>query len=136
MFHRGFFFFRILGALLIIGLLAGAGAMLFQAGQAQGFALGAASAGKELPLPAPMPYYGYGYMVPHFSPFGMFFGIIPLVLILFLVGGIFRSFVWRRPPMGSGPWAGGPHGHYPWGREQPPAEPEKPAQQPSSGEPK
>jgi hypothetical protein len=129
MFHRGFFLFRILGALLIIGLLAGAGAMLFQAGQAQGFALGAATAGKELTLPAPMPYYGYSFMYPHFFPFGMFFGIIPLVLILFLIGGIFRRFAWGRTPMG-----GGPHGHYPWGREHQPTQPDKPAQQPPSGE--
>jgi hypothetical protein len=131
MFRRGFFLFRILGVLLFIGLLAGAGTMIYQAGQAQGFAMAAASAGRELPVP--MPFYGYGMMYPHFSPFGMFFGIIPLVLVLFVVGGVFRRIAWGRHHMGGGPWAGGPHPHHHWG-EQPekPAEPEKPAQQPPS----
>ena len=134
--RNGFGIMRILGILLVIGVLVGAGMAIFQSGQAQGYAEGLAAAGKELPAPAP--YYGYGMMRPHFFPFmagfGWFFGNIPFVLILFLIGGMFRRFAWGRHGMGYGPWAGGPHGH-PWGpppaaKEQPAGDAEKPAAPP------
>ena len=125
MFQRGFFIFRFLGLLLLIALLVGGGSMLFQAGQAQGYAMGLAAAGKE--LPAPPPYYGYGWMAPHFSLFGplmgLFFFGLPLLFVLFAVGGIFRRRSWMH---GHGSWAGGPQqgpwGPPPWGAapQQPP----------------
>jgi hypothetical protein len=124
MFHKGYIIFRILGFLVLLALLAGAGVMVFQAGQAQGFALGAASSGQQLqaPLQAPMPYYGYGYgmMHPHFFPFMGFFAIIPLLFGLFIIGGLFRLVFFghshmNHGPWTGGPWAGGPNMHHPWG---------------------
>ncbi len=149
MFHKGFFFFRFLGFLLLVALLIGGGSMLFQAGQAQGYAMGLSNAGKDLPVPAPGPapyFYGHGWMMPHFSPFGpllglFFFLCLPFLLVVFLVGGIFRRMAWGR-----GPWGGGPHHGYPpgWGTppwaagQQPPAAPPQgpPAPGSPSGEPK
>jgi hypothetical protein len=117
MFHKGFIVFRILGFIVLLGLLAGAGVMVFQAGQAQGFALGAASTGQQLqvPLQAPLPYYGYSMMHPHFFPFMGFFGIIPLLFGLFIVCGLFRLMFFGSMHMHRGPWANGQYPHHPWG---------------------
>ena len=131
MFHKGFFLFRFLGMVVVIALLVGAGSLLFQAGQTQGYALGLnTAAGKELGAPAPVmpaPYYGHGWVRPHFSPFGPLLGLfffcgLPVLFFFFMAGGFFRHMAWRR-----GHWAGG-HGH-PWGTppcsggQQPPAAP-------------
>ena len=116
--RRGFIVFRILAALLLIGLLAGAGVLIYQAGQAQGYALGVA-AGANPPAEgvAPVPlypgYYAPWFYRPHFFPWG---GILLALLALWLVGGLVRMSVWRHWGMhraGMGPghdWAG--HG---WG---------------------
>lgn len=149
MFHRGFLFLRILGALLIIGALIAAGTGIFQAGQAQGYALGLAASGKEVPVP--QPYYGYGYWGPHFFPFSPLFGFFIVgglfFLVFFVFGGLFRRHAWNRSPMGPyGPWGWGPQG--PQGPQsptgpggptgQPPSAPDQPAQpgsNPGPGDP-
>lgn len=137
MFHRGSFFFRFLGIILFIALLAGVGAMAFQAGQAQGFALGAASTGQQLqaPLQIPAPYYGYGMMHPHFFPFMGFFGIIPLLFGLFIVGGLFRLMFCGHMFMHRGPWANGQYQHHPWGWGPQPGEAEKTPPPPTEPKP-
>ena len=149
MFHRGHFVLRILVTLLLIGGLIAGGAALFRAGQAQGYALGVATAGKEITaqpqtapgapgsaMPGPFyprgPFaYGYGYG-PHFMPFFMpfgFFGIGLFLLFLFLIGGAFRMFAFRRHMM----WRhNGPEGwNGPWGhgmrQDEPGSPPAKPA---------
>ncbi len=133
MFTRGSFVLRLLGALLLIGLMIGGGVMAYQAGVAQGIAQApvvaetlskAAESGQGLPVPG----YGYGYPVygmrPHFGffPFG---GILGFILFLFLFFGLlrlvfFRPWAWHYDPMhGHGPWKGyyGPWGPPPWARE-------------------
>ncbi len=135
MFQQGNFVLRFLGALILIGALAGGGFMLFRAGQAQGYALGLASAGKELSAPGaapanpPVPYYGYGYyhpfFMPFFAPFGLFGFGLPLLFFFLIVGGISRLFFWRRHAMWHAGY--GPRGPHPWGG---PASPEQ------AGEPK
>jgi hypothetical protein len=138
MLHSGKFVFRFIGFLLFLALLAGAGVMVFQAGQAQGFALGVASGGQQLqaPLQAPIPYYGYGMMPPHFFPFMGFFGIIPLLFGLFIVGGIFRMMFCGHMFMHRGPWADGQYPRHHWGWGPQPGEPEKTPPTPPTTEPK
>ena len=127
MFNRGSFVLRLIGILLLVGLMIGGGVMAYRAGVAQGIAQApavaealsnAAESGQSLPVPA---YgYGYGYPVyglrPHFGffPFG---GILGVILFTFLFFGlmrlIFRPWSWHYGPMqGRGPWKG--YGH-PWG---------------------
>lgn len=113
---RGSIIFRVLASLLLVGALVAAGIMLFQAGQAQGYAMGLAADGKTISPPAgpgmmvPGYGYGFGYWRPHFFPFGLFFCLIPL-LFFFLFGGLFRAFAWRMHP---GPWGYGPEGQGHW----------------------
>ncbi len=119
---RGSILFRILGALVIIGILVTAGVFIFQAGQAQGYAMGLAAAGKDgVTTPAPYPYYGYGYglgfhpfFFPFFFPLGgllFFFGLF--FLLRFVFGGFGRRHWYGQP----GGWYGGP-GPQP-GQQQP-----------------
>ncbi len=139
MFRAGSFLVRFLLALLLIGMLATGGYMLFQAGQAQGYALGLQAAGQEGQPAAPevygLPYYYPGYLhSPHFFffPFGPLLGFLFWGLLIFFV---FRGVFHRRN------WAGPGHHHaypphwpqgQPWqgwaGREAPPqpGEPPKP----------
>jgi hypothetical protein len=133
---RGHFILRFVATLLLVGLLIGAGALLFRAGESQGYALGLAASGKELSAPAPganpapglfpgYPFYGYGFYRPFFMPFfgplGFFGGGLFLLFFFFVISGILRMLFWGRHGMwrnGPGPygrWTGGPH---PWG-EQP-----------------
>jgi hypothetical protein len=137
MFKRGsFVVLRLIGALLLVGLMIGGGAMAYRAGVAQGIAQAPAVAealskapesGQSLPVPA---YgYGYGYPVyglrPHFGffPLGGIFGFI---LFTFLFFGLlrlifFRPWAWHYAHMhGRGPWKGyygRPWGPPPWARE-------------------
>ena len=130
--NRGSFVLRLIGALLLVGLMIGGGAMAYRAGVAQGIAQApavaealsnAAESGQSLPVPA----YGYGYPYygfrPHFGffPFGGIFGFI---LFIFLFFGLMRMIFFRRrawhygPVHGHGPWKGyGPWGPPPWVRE-------------------
>jgi len=117
MFRYGFFW-RLLTALVVIGLLAATGTAVFRAGWAQGYQTGVLATAPEgsqvaplapgAPFYAPYPGYGYwpGYGFPHFGLF--FFPLIGLFLLLFLFGGLFRMAGWRR-------WAGHP-GHGDWGQ--------------------
>jgi hypothetical protein len=133
MFRRGFFVFRLLAALLLMGVLIIAGFMVFRAGEAQGFALGAASAaGADSAFVVPPqavtthPLYmrGWtGYYGMHFSPFGPLFGLLcfggfAFFFLFFVVGGFFRHRAWHH----HGP--GGPE-HVHWGKHfhgEPPPE--------------
>ena len=133
MFNRGSFVLRLIGVLLLVGLMIGGGAMAYRAGVAQGIAQApevakaissAAQNGQGLPTPA----YGYGYPFYGFHPhFGFFpFGVLGLILIIFLFFGLmrlifFRPWAWHYGHMhGRGPWKGygGPWGTPPWAREE------------------
>lgn len=129
--NRGSFVVRLIGALLLVGLLIGAGALAYRAGVAQGIARApevaeALSSAAENGQVAPVPGYGYPVygMRPHFGffPFGGIFGFI---LFLFLFFGLmrlifFRPWSWHYGHMhGRGYWK--KHGRHwggpPWARE-------------------
>jgi len=118
--NKGSFVWRLIGVLLLVGLMIGGGVMAYRAGMAQGIAQApvvaealsnAAESGQGLPVPA---YgYRYGYPVhglrPHFGffPFGGIFGSI---LFIFLFFGLLRLIFFR-------PWAwhyGHTHGRGHW----------------------
>ncbi len=125
MFRNGLIF-RVIGALIILGLIAGAGAFAYKAGVAQGISQAPAvakaieqAAENGQGLPAPMygygrPYpYGYGY------PYGHHFGFFPVgglcfgIFFLFLLFGAMRMLFFRRMRH-----AWGNHGHHgPWGKD-------------------
>lgn len=130
---RGSFVLRLIGAVLLVGLVAAGGVLLYQAGVAQGVARapemaqafsGTLERGEALPGSA----YGLGYphlfyrMHPHagFFPFG---GLLGFLLFAFLFFGLlrlvfFRPWAWHCGPMG-GYWRG-PAGGWearPWGGE-------------------
>ena len=134
MFKRGSFVIRLIGALLLIGLMFGGGMMAYRAGVAQGIARApemaeALSSAAESGQVAPMPGYGYGYGYPgyrmhsHFGffPFGSIFGVFLIAFLFFgLMRLIFRPWGWHYGHMhGRGPWKGyGRHwGPPPWERE-------------------
>jgi hypothetical protein len=123
---RNGFIFRLIGVLLLLGLVAAGGFMAYKTGVAQGIAQApevaaaiekSAENGQVAPVP-PMYGYGYGYGYPHpygfgyphhFNPFG---AICFSFLFLFLFFGAMRMIFFRR--MGHG-W--GHHGHHgPWGK--------------------
>ena len=122
MFRNGLVF-RIIGALLLIGLVAAGVFMAFKAGEANGITQApavataiskAAENGQAVPVP-PMVYghtYAYGYpMYGHhfgFIPFGFCGSILFLFLFLGLIRMIFFRGMWHRG------WEG--HKHGPWGR--------------------
>jgi len=126
--NRGSFLLRLIGALLLIGLLIGGGMMAYRAGIAQGVArapevAAAISDAAEGGQVAPMPYgYGYpGYRIhPHFGffPFGGIFGFFLFIFLFFgLMRMIFRPWGWHYGHIhGRGPWKGrGRHwGPPPW----------------------
>src|SRR5688572_27129796 len=109
--------FRVIGALLLVGLMVAGGYMAYQAGVAQGVAgapvvataiAQAAESGEGSPM-----IYGYGY--PHPYGFGRHhfgflpFGICGSILFVFFFFGLLRMIFFR----GMG-W--GHHGHGHWGR--------------------
>lgn len=119
MFRNGLIF-RVIGVLLLLGLIAAGGYMAYQAGVAQGITQApevavaiekAAENGQVAPVP-PMYGYGYGYPFgyghPHhfFNPFGAICGSI---FFLFLFFGAMRLLFFRRMSHG---W--GHHRH--WGK--------------------
>jgi hypothetical protein len=120
-----FILFRVLGALLVLGLIAGAGAFGYRAGMAQGItqapAVAAAiekAAENGQPAPAPFTMYqrgfGYGYSPMPFHHFGFFnpFGAIcGSILFLFLFLGAMKMLFFRRMM-----WHGSHHMHGPWGK--------------------
>ncbi|OGO33618.1 MAG: hypothetical protein A2W35_14290 [Chloroflexi bacterium RBG_16_57_11] len=146
--YRGSFFLRALGVLILIGVLLAGGALLFRAGQAQGYQTGiaagvaaSAAAGGETPGTASVTPYGPGYGPaywrnypgPHFGffpffPFGGLCGSILLVLlVLFALRLIFRPWGWFHHGKGPGGWGEHPHewGPHGWGPHTwgPPPEP-------------
>jgi hypothetical protein len=138
MFYRGIFW-RILLAVLLVGLLVLGGGALYRAGWAQGYqaaALAASASGSE---GAPVaPYYGvypqypaFGYppfFAPFWAPFGLCLGVGFFFLLLFLIGGLFRPHRW-------GHWGGGPkHGDWQGGPMPPWVKEWKESQQPGEGE--
>lgn len=134
MFNRGSFVLRLIGSLLLVGLMIVGGVMVYRAGVAQGIAQAPAVAevlsnavesGQGLSVPA----YGYGYGYPYygfrphfgFFPFGGIFGFI---LFFFLFFGLMRLIFFRRWAWGyghmhrHGHWKGyGPWGPPPWAHE-------------------
>jgi len=133
MFKNGSFVWRLIGVLLLIGLMIGGGVMAYRAGVVHGIAQApevasaisnAAESGEGLPFPT----YGYGYpahlMRPHFGffPFGGIFGFILFLFLFFgLMRMVFRPWGWHYygHMHGRGPWKGyGRHwGPPPWTRE-------------------
>jgi hypothetical protein len=131
---RGSFFIRLLGALLMLGVLFAVGMLAFRAGQAQGYALGSTVSGGETSIPPIMvpgltPAGGPIYSIwgwPHLglfpAPFLSLFCLIGLgFMFLFALGAIFRPRHWYRhcgDPQ-SNDW----HGHWhagppPWVKEK------------------
>jgi len=123
MFRNGFVF-RIIGALLLIGLVAAGGFMAYKAGMTQGISQApavataiakAAESGQAAPIP-PMMYshsYGYGYPM-----YGHHFGFFPIgaicgsIFFLFLFFGLIKMIFFR------GMWyrGWGDHKHGPWSK--------------------
>ena len=121
MFQKGpFIVLKVIGILVLIGLLIGGGFMVYKTGYAQGVAQApavakaiqqAAESGQGAPVP-PMYAYGYHYG-PDFYGYHSFgfppFGICGSLLFLFLFLGLFRMIFFR-------PWHGGWKGHHMHGR--------------------
>ena len=126
-----FIFFRLIGLLLVIGLIVGGGAMAYRAGMAQGISQApavataiskAAENGQVAPVPPMMYGNGYGYpygygpgyypmMGHHFFGFFPFGAICGSLFFLFLFFGFMKMIFFRRM------WGGyGRHGHHgpPW----------------------
>lgn len=89
---------------LVLALVVGIGAWVYQVGFAGGLASAAASGGAIAPYAGPYGWHGYGWH-PFFFPFGFLGGL----LVLFLVFGLLRAAFWggRRRHWGS---YGGPGG--------------------------
>jgi hypothetical protein len=123
MFQKGpFIVLRVIGVLLLLGLLVGGGFMAYKAGVSQGISQApavataisqAAQNGQGVPV-APMYGYGHGFG-PGFYPyhgFGFFpFGICGSILLVFFFFGLMRMIFFR-------PWhhGWGHRSHGPWGR--------------------
>ena len=108
--NKGSYIWRLIGVLLLIGLMIGGGVMAYRAGVAQGIARApevaealssAAESGDGLSFPA----YGYGYPVhrmrPHFGffPFGGIFRVHPVYLPVLWVDAL------DLPPLGLALWS-------------------------------
>ncbi len=123
MFRNGLIF-RIIGVVVLIGLIAGGIFMAFRAGEAQGISqspavataiVQSAESGQPVPVP-PMMYgrpYGYGY--PMYGHHGLFFpfgAICGSIFFLFLIFGLMKLIFFGG--MRHRGWEG--HKHGPWGR--------------------
>lgn len=127
--YRNGLVFRIIGVLLLIGLIAAGGFMVYQTGITQGVSQApavataislAAENGQAAPVPPMMyPYvngYGPGYYshMYGFHHFGFFpFGICGSIFFLFLFFGLIRMIFFR------GMWhrGWGDHKHGSWGKD-------------------
>ena len=124
MFRNGFVF-RLIGVVLLLGLIAAGSFMAFKAGEARGITQApavataiskAAESGQVAPVPPmmygyghPNPYgygYGFGYRH-HFNPFG---AICFSLFFLFFFFGFLKMIFFRRMRHG------GHHKHGPWGK--------------------
>jgi len=134
MVSRGSLVFRILAALLVIGVVVAAGVLLYRAGFSQGFLQGGAAVQGDAPLDNPgFPFtYGFrgmypGFLWPHFGFFPFFGFCLFGLLLLFFFGWVFRPRFWGRPH------PGGWHRYGPyWGA--PPEEKDRPEGQAQPGE--
>jgi hypothetical protein len=119
MFRNGTIF-RIVGVLVLVGLVFAGGFMAYRAGVAQGIAQApeiataisqAAESGQPIP---PMYNRGYGYRHPYGHPFHFGFfpfgGICLSILFVFLLFGLIKMvfFPWRRGWGHHGKWEGVP----------------------------
>ena len=102
--------FRVLAVLLVVGLLAGIGISVYNAGVDQGLAQNVTTTASG----APAVVYGYPGYYGHWG-FGFgFFGIFFWILGIFLIFGLLRAaFGWGR--WGRGRWGGYGHGGYGYG---------------------
>jgi hypothetical protein len=120
--QRGSVIFRVFAAVILLAVMAGGVFMAFQAGQAQGYALGASTgvadrAGIAVQQLPPTAFYP-GMMGHHFfHPFMGFFAIIPFLFGLCLFFGLIRMVVWGPRRHHCGPWMHGPYAHGPWNAE-------------------
>ena len=124
MFRNGFVF-RLIGVVLLLGLIAAGSFMAFKAGEARGITQApavataiskAAESGQATPIPPmmygyrhPNPYgygYGFGYRH-HFNPFG---AICFSLIFLFFFFGFIKMIFFRRMRHG------GHHKHGPWSK--------------------
>lgn len=101
---------RVIGIVLLLGLLAAGGYAAYQAGVAQGIAQApeVAEAFQQGAVLPPAAGFGYPYGYHHFSPFGLVCGS---VLFLFVFFGLLRMVVCgisRRTHGGKATWQGGP----------------------------
>jgi hypothetical protein len=116
---RGFLVLRIVGTLLLIGLLVLGGFLIYNMGWRQGYVAGLLATGGEHAVPM---HAGWGYPERAFGPglvfggLGLFFLIGMVVLLVVATSGIFRARRWRMAgQMPDGPWAQhGPWRHGPW----------------------
>ncbi|HNK63477.1 MAG TPA: hypothetical protein PLE14_05460 [Anaerolineales bacterium] len=121
-----FIFFRVLGLLLIVGLIAGAGAFGYKAGMMRGIeqapAVAAATekaAEDGQPVPPMMYGHGFGYgnpygysFRPHFNPFA---AICFSFLFLFVLFGAMKMVFFRGMRRA---WGHHGHGHHgPWNKD-------------------
>jgi hypothetical protein len=115
--------FRVLGILLVLGLIAGAGAFGYRMGMAQGITQApavakaiekAAENGRIAPQMMVPHSFGYGYhpmpMYGHHFGFNPFGAICGSIIFLFLFLGAMKMLFFRRMM-----WNGGPM-HRPWSR--------------------
>jgi hypothetical protein len=107
-------FFRILGVIVVMAILAGIGIGIYNAGVGDGVAEVARQAAANGETVTVVPAYGYGYgpgwhgWGGGFFPFGIFFWILGVFLVLGLL----------RAAFGRGHRYGGPGGHGPWREER------------------
>lgn len=108
------------GIVLVVAVaagLAGVGTQIYNAGVAQGIA----QSGK-LPSPGPgagpYPYPFYPYYGGPFHPFGFgFFGLLWMVLLIFLVFAVLRRAYWGGRPWGGSYGRGAPRWFEEWHRQ-------------------
>jgi hypothetical protein len=87
---RGTSFFRVLGILVLIAIIAGGSIYVYNMGLVQGRAEGAQLSGQE---PGGMVYPPYGYW-PVFRPFGFGFGFFGLLFLLIPIFFLSRLLFW------------------------------------------
>jgi hypothetical protein len=102
---------RILSGLVLVAAIVGIAFFAFQAGVAQGSPV-TIQAPEGGTAPMPYPYYGWG--MPYHRPFGVGFGFLGFLLVLFLFFAALRAFRflfwgprwgWGHHHGGRGPWA-------------------------------